>query len=64
VTVMKCGELCAMVSVSCASCCCSAVAVLSLLDSAACSKAETSITGTPLTMVPPAADCVKTSNQN
>lgn len=54
VTVMKCGELWPIGSVSWGSPWCSPVAVLSLLDSAACSSAETSITGTPFTIVPAA----------
>lgn len=49
VTVMKCG-LVAIGSVSGFSFCWSAVALLSLLESAACSNAETSITGTPFTI--------------
>lgn len=55
---MKWGEFDANGSPSCLSPC-SAVAVLSLLDSAACSKAVTSITGTPFTIVPLAFDCHK-----
>lgn len=57
VTVINWGEVWPIGSVSCESPWGSVVAELSLLDSAACSNADTSITGTPFTIVPLLLDC-------